>query len=154
MSNDPSNDCYIKITTYKSFFVFSELDIIKKSESTLNTPRGQYLRSTLLAIPSTSQDLVVSTLSNVHIQKNNNGIFIVLVSSTEMDVHSEFSAFEVHILSFDHNRCSPGAVCIIKWIRFYSEKKSFAFGGNRAYYRKSLWRNRTHDDNKFRFSVI
>ena len=141
MSNDPSNDCYIKITTYKSFFVFSELDTIKKSESTLNTPRGQYLRSTLLTLLSSSQDPTVSTLSNVHIQKNNNGIFIVLVSSTEMDVHSEKKFLNSLLLRFIYSvstRCSPGAVCIIKWIRFYSEKKSFAFGGNRAYYRKSL----------------
>ena len=37
-----------------------------------------------------------------------------------------------------NNRCPPGAVCIIKGIQFYSEKKSFAFGDNPTYYRKSL----------------
>ena len=82
----------------------------------MNTPRGQYLRSTLLAIPSTSQDLIVSTLSNVHIQKNNNGNSIVLVSSTEMDVHSERKALNVLLLRFIYSLSPITGVLLVLYV--------------------------------------
>nr|XP_022290791.1 uncharacterized protein LOC111102382 isoform X1 [Crassostrea virginica] len=99
-----------------TLFLTSKPDTIEKSESTVNTPRGQYLRSTLLAIPSTSQDLIVSTLSNVHIQKNNNGTSIVLVSSTEMDVHSERKALNVLLLRFIYSLSPITGVLLVLYV--------------------------------------
>ena len=66
----------------------------------MNTPRDQSLHSTLLALPPTSQDPVLSTLTNVHVQKNNTGISIISVSSTEMDAYSKRKALNALLLRF------------------------------------------------------
>ena len=100
---------------------------MEQSKFTVNTTRDLSLRSTVKSFSSTSRDHVVSTLAYVHAQKNNTGISIVSVRSTEMDTHSERKALNALLLTLIYSLSPITGVLLVLYISLegydYTQKR-------------------------------